>query len=318
MSGDAPPPRAAPETRPRAVRRVLYVTLALNLAVAAAKLSAGTLTHTLSMIADGYHSLMDGAGNLVGLFALSVAHRPPDQDHQYGHRKFEVLASIGISVMLFLTAGEILLSAWGRLGGRGGAAIFSPLSVAIMVATMAVNLGVSRYEWRRGRELHSPFLQADSRHTASDLYASASVLAALVGIKLGLPWVDSIAAILIAMVIVSAGYKILRWSLGVLADRALIDVRQIEGVALELPQVRSTRQVRTRGFADAAFVDLTVRFDPSLTLREAHDLCDSLEARLRERFPEISDVVVHAEPEPGEPPMSPASPRHLTPARGRE
>ncbi len=300
MRGEAPTvPGSMSRERALAIRRVLWITLGLNFAVALAKIWCGSVTETLSMVADGLHSLLDGTGNVLGLIALSVAHRPPDDDHQYGHRKFEVIASTGVALLLFAAAARILLDSWERLTG-GNRAVYSILSVAVMVVTMAVNFGVSRYEARRGAELRSPFLLADSRHTASDMYASGAVIAALIGLKLGLAWLDPIAAIFIGAVIVAAGYKILRWSLGVLADERLIDPALIEAVVLEFPEVRSCREIRTRGFADSAFLDLVLRFEPSLTLKEAHDICDRLEDRLRQRFPEIADIVIH--PEPEEPP----------------
>ena len=286
-------------TRVQSVRQVLWVTLGLNLAVAIAKIICGTLTNTLSMIADGYHSTLDGASNIVGLLALGAAHRPPDEDHHYGHRKFEVLATILISLMLFIAAAEILASSWGRLKGGGEPAIFSATGVIIMAVTMAINLGVSRYEGRRGRELGSPFLVADSRHTASDVYVSASVLIAILSVRMGQAWIDPVAAVVIGAVIIYTGYGLLKSSLGVLADRALIDARAIESIAMQFPAVRSCRQVRTRGFSDAVFVDLTLRFDPTLTLREAHAVCDGLEARLRETFPVIADILGHPEPDEG-------------------
>jgi cation diffusion facilitator family transporter len=283
------------EKRSASVRRVLWATMWLNFAVAGAKIVCGTLTSTLSMVADGYHSLLDGTGNILGLLAISVAHRPPDEDHQYGHRKFEVLASTGISLLLFGAAAEILYAAYGRVT-EGSDAIFSSYSVAVMLFTMAVNLGVSRYEARRGRELHSPFLVADSRHTASDLYASASVLIALVALKLGVTWLDPVAAVVIGAVIIRAGYKILRWSLGVLSDERLIEPALIEQVAAQFPHVRFCHAVRTRGFADAVFLDMKLGFDAALSLREVHEICDLIEGRLKERFPEIADIVVHPEP----------------------
>lgn len=287
--------------RARSVRQVLWVTLGLNLAVAIAKILCGTLTSTLSMIADGYHSMLDGASNIVGLVAMNAAHRPPDEDHHYGHRKFEVLATILISLMLFIAAAEILASCWERLKGSGDSPVFSPAGVLIMAVTMAINLGVSRYEGRRGRELGSPFLVADSRHTASDVYVSASVLIAVFSVRLGYAWIDPLAAVVIGAVIIYTGYVLLKSSLGVLADRALIDARAIESIAMQFPAVRSCRQIRTRGFSDAVFVDLTLRFDPTLTLREAHTVCDGLEARLKDAYPIIADILVHPEPEEGVP-----------------
>jgi len=304
------PRRIPATTRSAAVRRVLWITLIGNLGVAVAKLVVGMSTQTLSMIADGYHSLLDSASNVVGIVALSYAHLPPDEDHQYGHRKFEVLASIGISVMLLVAATEIVLNAWGRLSGGGSLAVFSPVSVVVMLITMAVNLSVSRYESLKGRQLHSPFLLADARHTATDFWSSLSVLAALLAIRSGWAWLDPLAALLIAGIIVHAGYQILRWSLGVLADRASIDAAAIQKIAREFPDVRSIQRVRTRGFSDVVFADMTVRLRPSMTLREAHDTCDLIEERVKSEFPEIADIIVHAEPdEPDAPERSRHEPR---------
>ncbi len=285
--------------RAAAVRRVLWITLLLNLAVAAGKLLAGSSTSTLSIVADGFHSLLDSAGNIMGLIVLRVAHRPPDAEHQYGHRKIEVIASVGISLLLFVAAVEIAMSAARRFGG-GTMAAFSGVSVGVMLATMAVNLGVSRYEAARGKALGSPFLIADARHTRSDLYASSSVLVALLGLRLGIGWLDPAAAAVIAAVILLAAWRILRWSLGVLADERLLDPAAVEGVVMAFPDVRSCAQVRTRGFADAVFLDLKIGVDPGLPLHQAHALCDRIEARLKEAFPELADIVIHPEPA-GEP-----------------
>ena len=281
--------------RSAAVRRVLWITLRLNLAVAAAKLLSGGATHTLSLVADGFHSLLDGAGNVLGLLTLWVAHRPPDEDHQYGHRKIEVIASVGIGVLLLGAAVEIVLSAAGRLRG-GPQPEFSVVSVAVMLVTMAVNLGVSRYETARGHALRSPFLLADARHTRSDLYTSSSVLAALLGLRLGIAWLDPLAAAVIAVIILVAAWKIMRSSFGVLADERLLDPDAVARVALGLPDVRWCDQVRTRGFADAVFLDLKVGIDPAVSLRRAHEVCDAIETRLKEAFPDLADIVIHPEP----------------------
>ena len=278
------------------IRRVLWITLWLNLAVSAAKVAAGMLTSTLSLVADGYHSLMDGSGNVLGLITLKFAHKPPDEDHQYGHRKFEVLASMAISTLLFATAGEILLQSFERLRG-GGAPSPTWITIATALGTLAVNLFVTRYEARRGRELHSPFLVADSRHTLSDVYATIGVLTAILLSRAGWAWVDPIAAVIIAGVIVVAGYRILTSGLNVVADRAVLDAARIQEVALAFPRVHACRQVRTRGFEDAVFLDLIVLLDPGLSLQEAHDLCDRMEATLHDRFPQLVDIVIHPEPD---------------------
>lgn len=279
----------------REIRKVLWVTLFLNLLVAAAKISIGSITSTLALLADGYHSLLDGSNNIVGLIALRFAHKPPDEDHQYGHRKFEVLASMVISLALFGMAYEVVVASVHRLRGEGAPAP-GWITLAAILGTLAVNVFVTRYESRKGRELRSPFLIADSKHTLSDVFATSGVLLAVLLLRAGLAWADPVAAVAIGAVIVLAGYRILVSGLDVIADRRVIDAQAIEAAVLAHPEARTCRNVRTRGFPDAVFLDLIVTFDPDLTLKEAHALCDGIEEGLRRRFPELTDIVIHPEP----------------------
>jgi cation diffusion facilitator family transporter len=291
------------------IRKVLWITLLLNLLVAGAKIAIGTLTSTLSLLADGYHSLLDGSNNIVGLIALRFAHKPPDEEHQYGHRKLEVMASMVISVALFGMAYEVVMASMNRLHGAS-APRPGGLTLAIIFGTLAVNLFVTRYEARKGRELHSHFLIADSKHTLSDVFATSGVLLAVLLLRVGLWWADPLAAVAIAGVIVLAGFRILMSGLDVIADRRMIEPREIEATVLADPAARSCRNVRTRGFPDAVFLDMIVMLDPALSLKEAHVLCDRIEESLRRRFPELTDIVIHPEPDlpaPGEALRAPAS-----------
>jgi cation diffusion facilitator family transporter len=278
------------------IRKVLWITLLLNLIVAGAKIAIGTLTSTLSLLADGYHSLLDGSNNIVGLVALRFAHKPPDEDHQYGHRKLEVMASMVISVALFGMAYEVVMASVGRLHGES-APTPGGMTLVVIFGTLAVNLFVTRYEARKGRELHSHFLIADSKHTLSDVFATSGVLLAVLLLRAGLWWADPLAAVAIAGVIVVAGYRILISGLDVIADRRMIEPQAIEAAVLADPAAKSCRNVRTRGFPDAVFLDMIVMLDPTLSLKEAHLLCDRIEETLRRQFPELTDIVIHPEPE---------------------
>lgn len=279
-----------------AIRRVLWIALALNLLVAGAKIAAGTLTATLSLVADGYHSLLDGCSNILGLITLRFAHRPPDEHHQYGHRKFEVLAAMGISLLLFVAAAEIVMESVQRF--RGGAAPDpSWIAVSVAVVTLGINLFVTRYEARMGRLLRSPFLLADAAHTRSDVFATIGVLLAISLVRAGFPWADPIIATAIGALILLAGWRILTSGMDVIADRRVIDPAAVEEVALSFDGVRACRQVRTRGMEDAVFLDLAVLLDPELSLRQAHDLCDAIERALCARFPRLADIVIHPEPQ---------------------
>src|SRR5436190_14596674 len=156
------------------VRRVLWITLALNVAVAAGKLAYGMHSGLIAMIADGVHSLLDSSSNVIGLFAIRHAYQPPDREHPYGHRKFETFAALGIGVLLFFACEEILKAAWGRLTSGSNADV-GLLGFAVMVATMAVNIGVSRYEAREGKRLGSELEVGGDAHRGSDIDLAVSV-----------------------------------------------------------------------------------------------------------------------------------------------
>ena len=165
--------------RERDIRRVLWIVLALNIAVALAKLFYGLFSRSVAMQADGIHSLFDGASNVVGLVGLWFASRPTDRGHPYGHSKFETFAAAGIAVMLGVAGYTVGRGAIDSLQGRGDARV-TVASFAIMIGTLAVNLGVTTWESRAGRRLGSEILVADARHTLSDVMVSSAVIVSLI------------------------------------------------------------------------------------------------------------------------------------------
>jgi cation diffusion facilitator family transporter len=286
---------AAAEVTRSGVRRVLWTTLLLNLAVSGAKILVGTLTHSLAMIADGYHSLVDGSNNVIGLVVATFAYAPPDRGHPYGHRKFETAATLVIGGALLLLAGQIALSVT-RSVGRTEPPAIGFANWAVMIATLAVNFFVTRYEEREGRRLGSAYLVADAAHTRSDLLVSLGVIVSFAVGRLGLPQADAFVALGIAAVIAWQAGRILIAAFNVLTDRAVLPVEAIERVLGGIPEVRSSRDIRTRGSGDAVYVDLCVRVDGEMSLEAAHDVADRIEEALLRAHPEIVDVVVHLEP----------------------
>lgn len=279
----------------RAVRRVLWTTLALNLLVASAKLVYGLQAGLLAMAADGVHSFLDGGSNIVGLVGVSAARRPPDRDHPYGHRKFETFAALSIGGMLLLASWEILKAAWGRLPG-GTVPEVGGLGYFVMIVTMAVNLGVSLYERREGLRLKSEVLLADSVHTRSDLLTSATVLVALVAAQLGWGLLDPLATFAIVAWIAYSAFGVMRPALATLADESRLDAAALDALVMAVPGVRDVHRIRTRGSMDEIFVDLHLQVDPSLSVSEAHQVAHAVEAAIRAEHREVVDVLAHVEP----------------------
>jgi cation diffusion facilitator family transporter len=278
------------------VRRVLWITLGLNLAVSGGKVLVGHLSGSLAMVADGYHSLVDGSNNVIGLIVAAFAFAPPDRSHPYGHRKFETAATALIGVALLTLAWEVVSGAVGRTG-KSALPEIGILNWVVMAATMAVNLGVSWYEAREGRRLNSAFLAADATHTRADLYVSAGVVASFVAALLGLGWADPLVAVAIGAIIAWQAVRILLTAFNVLTDRTPIASDRLEPLAAGVTGVLRVHDVRARGRRDAVYVDLTVHLDAGLQLREAHQVADRIESALQTAYPEIVDVVVHLEPE---------------------
>lgn len=287
------------EARPRLqqVRRVLASVLGLNLAVAAAKLAVGWWVGSLAMLADGFHSLTDSASNVVGLVGVSLAARPPDEGHPYGHWKFETLAAFGIGALLAMTAWEVLRGAVERLT-EGGAPEASGAAFAVMAATIAVNLAVSTFERRRGRALASQVLVADAAHTASDVYSSLAVVASLLAVRWGYPQVDVAAALLITLAIGRAAFQILRQSAEKLLDPAVVPAERVRQVATSVPGVLGVHKIRTRQGPGGGHADLHVQVRPDLRLDEAHVIGHLVADRLRGELG-LRDVVTHVEPPVG-------------------
>ncbi len=277
----------------RQIRLVLVVTMLLNFLATGIKVTAGLATGALSVVADGLDSLFDGLSNIVGLTGLYLAGKPPDAEHPYGHRKFETIAALSISFLLFLTALQLLQAAWARLQA-GEAPQVNAWVVAAMLASMLVQAVTSVYELRQGRRLKSEILVADALHTRASILVSLSVLVGLALVRLGYDWADPIAAAIVALVIAKIGVDVLRETIPVLVDQAVVDPHRIAEVVRQVGGVQSFHRVRSRGAAGSAAIDLHVRISPDKTVQEA----DAIGAEIRRRLLEldgVNDVTVHVE-----------------------
>jgi cation diffusion facilitator family transporter len=273
---------------------VLYRVLFINLAIALAKIVLGSLTGAVSILSDGFHSLTDSASNVVALVGVSVARRPPDANHPYGHRKYETMASLGILIFLVIVLVQVVTAAVDRLLTGGSPRVF-PEGIGLMAVTLVVNIWVVTYEMREGKRLQSEVLRADAKHTRSDVLTSA---AALIGVWFGYPLLDPIAALLVAGFIGQACWSIALDASGILSDQIVIAEADVRAVVQSVPEVIGCEKIRTRGATDYAFLDLHLWLDRSMTLETAHATSHVVKDRLMTKFPQLADVVIHIEPPP--------------------
>lgn len=278
---------------------MLIIVLLANFAVAVGKGAVGLRVDSISMVADAFHSLMDGASNIIGLIGVILAGRPRDRTHTYGHAKFETFASIGIVVLLLVTAIQIVESVYRRVTADELALPDAgALAFATMGVTIAINVMVSLYERRQGHRLSSSFLVADSRHTMSDVYVSFSVLASLVAAWFGLAIVDIVVGGFIAVMIAIAAFKIMREASIILLDRAVLDPEEVKGICLSVEEegLLGCHEVRTRGSEAGYWIDLHLLVEPDMPTRESHRIASVVERRLKTEYGEETDVIIHIEP----------------------
>lgn len=290
------PRMPSPRDRHTSIRNVLWVVLLLNLVVALAKLAYGMLSHSAAMEADGFHSLFDGASNVIGLVGIWYAGRPADDEHPYGHDKFETFAAALIGVLLVFAGYTVGRSAIDSLVGRGLPTEVTIVSFAVMLGTLAVNVFVTTWERRVGRRLGSEVLVADASHTLSDVLVSLGVIASLILVRLGWEQADGVVALLVAAAILRTSWGILRTVLHTLGDAARLPAEAVAAAARTVPGVVGCHAVRTRGSESHVYVDLHVQVAPETTVERGHAVTHDVENALRQAFGQITDVVVHLEP----------------------
>lgn len=278
------------------VKRVLWSILFANLAVATIKIAIGIYISSASLTSDGFHSLADGSSNIIGLIGIQLASKPIDESHPYGHGKFETLAGLFIAVMLFFIGFNIILESIKRF--------FNPLipnitpeSLAVLLVTLAINIFVSVYEYKKGKALNSKILISDSLHTRSDIYVSLGVLATLLGIKLGLPPViDTIASLVVAVFILHAAYEVFMDNSEILVDKAVIDSAIVKNITMSFEQIKNVHNIRSRGCNKNFFIDMHIMIDPNMNVEECHKLIHDIEVKLGQETNKEIQVMIHIEP----------------------
>ena len=274
---------------------MLWVVLALNIVVALAKLLYGLFSHSVAMQSDGIHSFFDGTSNIVGLVGMWLASRPADRGHPYGHGKFETITAGVIALMLGVAGYTVARGAIHSLLGQSKAEV-TIVSFAIMAGTLAINLAVTTWEAREGRRLGSEVLVADSRHTMSDVLVSSGVIVSLILVRLGLDKADGVVALLVAVAIAYTAFSIFRGVARTLSDAARLPADEVAATAASVEGVLDCHTVRTRGSENRVSVDLHIEVAPGTDVERGHAIADAVEAKLRGKYGQIADVVVHMEP----------------------
>jgi cation diffusion facilitator family transporter len=282
--------------RVRAIQRTLAIILVANVVVVAVKVAVAVRTGALSVLGATVESALDAMNNGIAMLLVGLAAAGPDEDHPYGHDKFETLGALAIVGFLSISCFELIRNAITQLAHRQLPDAATPLELALLGATAFVNLFVVWYERRRGRELGSALLLADAAHTGGDIVVTVLAFAALLLTRAGYGFFDPWLALVVAGVIAFSGYQILRATVPILVDQRGVDAAEIRRVVVAIPGIRGVPTVRSRTSASGTlFAEVTITCDGTLSVAAAHELADAAERAIRDALG-AADVTVHVEP----------------------
>ena len=288
-----------PEQRPgkfNHVQRALLVVLALNALAAAIKVTVGVRTGAFTVLGAAIESILDMLSNVVAIIAVSVAARAPDEDHPYGHEKFESLGTLAIVCFLSITCFELLRQSLAALVGAHPTPIVRKADAVFIIASLAVNFCVVWFERRKGRELGSALLLADAAHTSGDILVTALALTSLVLSRLGYSTADAALGVIVALIIAWSGYGILRSSIPVLVDERAVDAAKIEAIVCGISGVLGARAIRSRRTASGhLFAEVTILVNGEATVTAAHEFTDEVERAIARELG-AAEAIVHVEP----------------------
>ena len=286
------------------VRRVLWVTLLLNLFVMALKFSLGFATGSLSLQADALHSVTDSANNVLGLVTNRFSSPKPDREHPYGHQKFEAVGALGIAAFLGIACFEILQTAVEKIFFTQEVVkiVVTPAELWLLLLVLGVNIFVAFYERKVGRKINSPILIADAKHTMSDIWVTIIVLAGLIGVwqasNLNLPqlqWLDVILSFPVALLVFYSGWEVISDNLPWLVDEMAIAPEAIYDLVMEVPGVVNCHDIASRGMLGRqVFIEMHLIVDTD-DIFVAHEITEDIEALLEKRFGTVR-VLIHVEP----------------------
>lgn len=280
------------------IKKVLIVTLILNIMVALLKFVIGHIFDFTSLVSSGIESFFDGSSNILGLITIYYASQPADEGHQYGHHKYETLGSLIIAFLLAFSSFQIIKTVWTNWNSSIEPQ-FSWVAVASILFSMAVSFFVSRYESRVGRETQSSFLEADADHTYGDFIMSGGVLITIISSYFHYRWPDLLLGVLISLYLLYLSSRIVKDNLPELMDaNPGISDSVLSEVEL-MPEVLDVHRFRARGNDRVLYIDFHILLEKHIPLYLAHDISHELEDKVKKILhnkAQFIDITIHVEP----------------------
>jgi cation diffusion facilitator family transporter len=293
---------ASLDARYREVRKVTLIGAIVDLVLGIVKIVVGYSAASQALIADGVHSLSDLATDFLVLFAAKHSHREADAEHPYGHGRIETVATVALGVALLAVAAGICYEAVARLLELETLPHPGVLALVIALLSVASKEAIYQYTVRVARRLRSNMLHANAWHSRTDAISSIVVVIGVGGAMLGYPYLDGMAAVVVAVMIAKIGWDLVWSSLKELIDTSLDDeqLREIRELIMEVTGVRALHMLRTRRSGSQVLVDVHILVDPELSVSEGHQIGERVRGELIGNLEEVTDVTVHIDPEDDE------------------
>jgi len=277
-------------------RQVAFLSVLAAVFITGFKVVVGLMTGSLGILSEALHSALDLVAALVTLFAVRISDKPPDLDHHYGHGKVENLSALFETVLLLGTCVWIIYEATSRLMSGKVEIEVNVWSYIVVITSIIVDISRSRALKKAAVKHNSQALEADALHFSTDIWSSAVVLLGLICANFGFFYADSIAALLVAVIVLTVSYRLGKRSIDVLLDRTPTDtLGRINDVLKEIPEVLHYHDVRIRTSGADTFVEINIHVDPQLSIEKAHEISHQVQHTIQDRVDRCK-VHVHEEP----------------------
>ena len=281
-----------------AATRVSLVSMITNVVLTLLKLAAGLLAHSGAMVSDAVHSASDIFSGLIVLLGVKISTKEPDEQHPYGHERYECVAALLLSGILAVVGGAIGISAVKDIISGKTAEIPGLLALIAAVVSIAVKESLFWYTRGYAKKYRSTALHAEAWHQRSDALSSIGALIGIAGARMGVPVMEPIASLIIALFILRVAIRIFKEAIDQMVDHSCNEEAEeaFRTTALEQPGVLGVELLRTRMFGNRVYVDLEIAADPNLTLAAAHEIAEDVHDAIEKTFPEVKHIMVHVNP----------------------
>ncbi len=281
---------------------VTLVGMLLDIVLGVGKIVGGVITNSFALVTDGIHSLSDAGTDIFVLIVARVSHAEPDAEHQYGHGRFETLGTIAMGIVFFITAAILLYDSVNRLRLSEPLPIPAASGIFLALISIVAKEWIYQYTMRVATKLKSNLLRANAWHSRTDAISSVAVLIGIIGARQGYVWMDTVAAMFVALIIAKIGWELCSDSLIELVDTAVSNERreQFESCILSTEGIRGITELRSRSSGGKIILEVKLLVNSHISVSEGHQLGEQVNKSLVSQFGDISEVLIHIDPVPHE------------------